>query len=88
MLTLLSVQCVCMCVNMLMTVCVCRDRNLLEYLPDWVCDCRKIEMLDVTHNLLSELPSRLLTYCVTNLFLPELYLLCCIMQIYSGSCNT
>ncbi|KAM6943240.1 PH domain leucine-rich repeat-containing protein phosphatase 2 [Xenentodon cancila] len=36
------------------------SQNLLEYLPDWVCDCRKIEMLDVTHNLLSELPSRLL----------------------------
>uniref|UniRef100_A0A3P8NEZ0 PH domain leucine-rich repeat-containing protein phosphatase 2 n=1 Tax=Astatotilapia calliptera TaxID=8154 RepID=A0A3P8NEZ0_ASTCA len=35
-------------------------RNLLEYLPDWVCDCRKIEMLDITRNLLSELPSRLL----------------------------
>ncbi|XP_053177307.1 PH domain leucine-rich repeat-containing protein phosphatase 2 [Scomber japonicus] len=35
------------------------SQNLLEYLPDWVCDCRKIEMLDVTHNLLSELPSRL-----------------------------
>lgn len=42
-------------------MCVCWDRNLLEYLPDWVCDCRKIEMLDITHNLLSELPSRLLT---------------------------
>ncbi|XP_071344488.1 PH domain leucine-rich repeat-containing protein phosphatase 2 isoform X2 [Trachinotus anak] len=36
------------------------SQNLLEYLPDWVCDCRKIEMLDVTHNLLSEIPSRLL----------------------------
>ncbi|KAM7424125.1 hypothetical protein PAMA_000461 [Pampus argenteus] len=36
------------------------SQNLLEYLPDWVCDCRKIEMLDVTHNLLYELPSRLL----------------------------
>ncbi|XP_023262152.1 PH domain leucine-rich repeat-containing protein phosphatase 2 [Seriola lalandi dorsalis] len=36
------------------------SQNLLEYLPDWVCDCRKMEMLDVTHNLLSELPSRLL----------------------------
>uniref|UniRef100_A0A7N5ZR94 PH domain leucine-rich repeat-containing protein phosphatase 2 n=1 Tax=Anabas testudineus TaxID=64144 RepID=A0A7N5ZR94_ANATE len=36
------------------------SQNLLEYLPDWVCDCRKIEMLDVTHNQLSELPSRLL----------------------------
>ncbi|KAG7468585.1 hypothetical protein MATL_G00144590 [Megalops atlanticus] len=36
------------------------SRNLLEYLPDWVCDTRKIEVLDVTHNLLSELPGRLL----------------------------
>lgn len=37
------------------------SQNLLEYLPDWVCDCRKIEMVDVAHNLLSELPSRLLS---------------------------
>ncbi|XP_061883998.1 PH domain leucine-rich repeat-containing protein phosphatase 2 [Entelurus aequoreus] len=36
------------------------SQNLLEYLPDWVCDCKNIEMLDVTHNLLSELHSRLL----------------------------
>lgn len=34
------------------------NRNLLEYLPDWVCDSRKIEVLDVSHNLLSELPAR------------------------------
>uniref|UniRef100_A0AAY4E459 PH domain leucine-rich repeat-containing protein phosphatase 2 n=1 Tax=Denticeps clupeoides TaxID=299321 RepID=A0AAY4E459_9TELE len=37
------------------------SRNLLEYLPDWVCDSRKIEVLDVSHNLLSELPTRLLS---------------------------
>ncbi|XP_046898195.1 LOW QUALITY PROTEIN: PH domain leucine-rich repeat-containing protein phosphatase 2 [Hypomesus transpacificus] len=37
------------------------SRNLMEYLPDWVCDSRKIEVLDVTHNLLSELPARLLS---------------------------
>ncbi|XP_068174471.1 PH domain leucine-rich repeat-containing protein phosphatase 2 [Antennarius striatus] len=36
------------------------SQNLLEYLPDWVCDSRKIEMLDVSHNILSELPSRLI----------------------------
>ncbi|MGH0126749.1 UNVERIFIED_CONTAM: hypothetical protein FKN15_033503 [Acipenser sinensis] len=36
-------------------------RNLLEYLPDWVCDTRKIEVLDVSHNLLTELPGRLLS---------------------------
>lgn len=41
-------------------LCMCWDRNLLEYLPDWVCDCRKIEVMDIAHNLLSELPSRLL----------------------------
>ncbi|XP_008308272.1 PH domain leucine-rich repeat-containing protein phosphatase 2 isoform X2 [Cynoglossus semilaevis] len=35
------------------------SQNLLEYLPDWVCDCRKIEVMDIAHNLLSELPSRL-----------------------------
>ncbi|KAI1889934.1 hypothetical protein AGOR_G00168020 [Albula goreensis] len=35
--------------------------NLLEYLPDWVCDTRKIEVLDITHNLLSVLPPRLLS---------------------------
>ncbi|XP_061670850.1 PH domain leucine-rich repeat-containing protein phosphatase 2 isoform X3 [Syngnathoides biaculeatus] len=34
------------------------SQNLLERLPDWVCDCRKVETLDVTHNLLTELPSR------------------------------
>uniref|UniRef100_A0A6Q2YXT5 PH domain leucine-rich repeat-containing protein phosphatase 2 n=1 Tax=Esox lucius TaxID=8010 RepID=A0A6Q2YXT5_ESOLU len=37
------------------------SRNLLDYLPDWVCDSRKIEVLDVTHNVLSELPARLLS---------------------------
>ncbi|XP_061670851.1 PH domain leucine-rich repeat-containing protein phosphatase 2 isoform X4 [Syngnathoides biaculeatus] len=35
------------------------SQNLLERLPDWVCDCRKVETLDVTHNLLTELPSSL-----------------------------
>ncbi|CAB1339417.1 unnamed protein product, partial [Coregonus sp. 'balchen'] len=37
------------------------SRNLLEYLPDWLCDSRKMEVLDVTHNFLSELPARLLS---------------------------
>ncbi|KAM9825217.1 PH domain leucine-rich repeat-containing protein phosphatase 2 [Syngnathus typhle] len=36
------------------------SQNILEHLPDWVCDCRNMEMLDVTHNLLAELPCRLL----------------------------
>ncbi|KAJ7986123.1 hypothetical protein DPEC_G00347530 [Dallia pectoralis] len=36
------------------------SRNLLDYLPDWVCDSRKVEVVDVTHNFLSELPARLL----------------------------
>ncbi|XP_062869127.1 PH domain leucine-rich repeat-containing protein phosphatase 2 [Trichomycterus rosablanca] len=35
--------------------------NCVEYLPDWVCDSRKIEVLDVSHNLLLELPARLLS---------------------------
>ncbi|XP_053369723.1 PH domain leucine-rich repeat-containing protein phosphatase 2 [Clarias gariepinus] len=35
--------------------------NVLEYLPDWVCDSRKLEVLDVSHNLLLELPARLLS---------------------------
>ncbi|XP_077568653.1 PH domain leucine-rich repeat-containing protein phosphatase 2 isoform X1 [Stigmatopora nigra] len=37
------------------------SQNLLELLPDWVCDSKKMEMMDVTHNLLTELPSRLLS---------------------------
>ncbi|CAL8351779.1 unnamed protein product [Merluccius merluccius] len=36
------------------------SRNQLEYLPDWVCDSRKMEVLDLEHNILTELPSRLL----------------------------
>ncbi|XP_059927962.1 PH domain leucine-rich repeat-containing protein phosphatase 2 [Gadus macrocephalus] len=36
------------------------SRNQLEYLPDWVCDSRKMEVLDIAHNALTELPSRLL----------------------------
>ncbi|KAF5901334.1 PH domain leucine-rich repeat-containing protein phosphatase 2, partial [Clarias magur] len=35
--------------------------NVLEHLPDWVCDSRKLEVLDVSHNLLLELPARLLS---------------------------
>ncbi|KAK3561648.1 hypothetical protein QTP86_012469 [Hemibagrus guttatus] len=35
--------------------------NVMEYLPDWVCDSRKLEVLDVSHNLLLELPARLLS---------------------------
>ncbi|XP_017333014.1 PH domain leucine-rich repeat-containing protein phosphatase 2 isoform X1 [Ictalurus punctatus] len=35
--------------------------NVLECLPDWVCDSRKLEVLDVSHNLLLELPARLLS---------------------------
>ncbi|XP_027034244.1 PH domain leucine-rich repeat-containing protein phosphatase 2 isoform X2 [Tachysurus fulvidraco] len=35
--------------------------NVMENLPDWVCDSRKLEVLDVSHNLLSELPVRLLS---------------------------
>ncbi|XP_060796787.1 PH domain leucine-rich repeat-containing protein phosphatase 2 [Neoarius graeffei] len=35
--------------------------NVLEYLPDWLCDSRKLEVLDVSYNLLLELPARLLS---------------------------
>uniref|UniRef100_A0A9J7ZQK3 PH domain leucine-rich repeat-containing protein phosphatase 2 n=1 Tax=Cyprinus carpio carpio TaxID=630221 RepID=A0A9J7ZQK3_CYPCA len=43
------------------------SRNLLEYLPDWVCDSRKIEVLDVSHNLLSELPARCVSLSLRKL---------------------
>lgn len=82
-------ECFCVCLCVCDCVCVCWDRNLLEYLPDWVCDCRKIEMLDVTHNLLSELPSRLLAFGFTNpeLFVLRFIFLCYIIWIHSALCN-
>lgn len=33
-------------------------RNRLESLPEWVCDSRKLEVLDVGHNRIRELPAR------------------------------
>lgn len=33
-------------------------RNLMESLPDWLCEAKKLEVLDVSHNLISELPAR------------------------------
>lgn len=33
-------------------------RNHLESLPEWVCDSRKLEVLDVGHNRIRELPAR------------------------------
>lgn len=33
-------------------------RNHLENLPEWVCDSKKLEVLDVGHNRISELPAR------------------------------
>ncbi|KAM9323617.1 PH domain leucine-rich repeat-containing protein phosphatase 1 [Pholidichthys leucotaenia] len=36
------------------------SRNLMESLPDWLCEAKKLEVLDVSHNLITELPARLL----------------------------
>uniref|UniRef100_A0A8D0GS40 PH domain and leucine rich repeat protein phosphatase 1 n=1 Tax=Sphenodon punctatus TaxID=8508 RepID=A0A8D0GS40_SPHPU len=35
------------------------SRNHMESLPEWVCDCRKLEVLDVGHNKICKLPARL-----------------------------
>ncbi|XP_039619250.1 PH domain leucine-rich repeat-containing protein phosphatase 2 isoform X1 [Polypterus senegalus] len=37
------------------------SRNLLECLPHWISDTRKLEVLDASHNLLVELTARLLS---------------------------
>uniref|UniRef100_A0AC11CY40 PH domain and leucine rich repeat protein phosphatase 2 n=1 Tax=Ovis aries TaxID=9940 RepID=A0AC11CY40_SHEEP len=36
-------------------------RNLLECVPDWACEAKKIEILDVSYNLLTEVPMRILS---------------------------
>ncbi|XP_032469619.1 PH domain leucine-rich repeat-containing protein phosphatase 2 isoform X1 [Phocoena sinus] len=36
-------------------------RNLLECVPDWACEAKKIEILDVSYNLLTEIPVRILS---------------------------
>lgn len=33
-------------------------RNLLECVPDWACEAKKLEILDVSYNLLTEVPVR------------------------------
>lgn len=33
-------------------------RNLLECVPDWACEAKKIEILDASYNLLTEVPVR------------------------------
>lgn len=33
-------------------------RNCMESLPDWLCEAKKLEVLDVSHNLITELPAR------------------------------
>ncbi|CAF91595.1 unnamed protein product, partial [Tetraodon nigroviridis] len=35
-------------------------RNHMEALPDWLCEAKKLEVLDVSHNLIADLPARLL----------------------------
>uniref|UniRef100_A0A8C9LIS7 PH domain leucine-rich repeat-containing protein phosphatase 2 n=1 Tax=Piliocolobus tephrosceles TaxID=591936 RepID=A0A8C9LIS7_9PRIM len=37
------------------------SRNLLECVPDWACEAKKIEVLDVSYNLLTEVPIRILS---------------------------
>ncbi|XP_062032743.1 PH domain leucine-rich repeat-containing protein phosphatase 2 isoform X1 [Lepus europaeus] len=37
------------------------SRNLLECVPDWACDAKKIEIIDVSYNLLTEVPMRILS---------------------------
>lgn len=33
-------------------------RNHMESLPDWLWEAKKLEVLDVSHNLITELPAR------------------------------
>uniref|UniRef100_A0A5F9DJ73 PH domain leucine-rich repeat-containing protein phosphatase 2 n=1 Tax=Oryctolagus cuniculus TaxID=9986 RepID=A0A5F9DJ73_RABIT len=37
------------------------SRNLLECVPDWACDAKKIEIIDVSYNVLTEVPMRILS---------------------------
>lgn len=34
------------------------DRNKLASVPEWLCDSGGLEVLDISHNLVSELPVR------------------------------
>ncbi|XP_059713626.1 PH domain leucine-rich repeat-containing protein phosphatase 2 isoform X2 [Haemorhous mexicanus] len=40
--------------------CLELSRNQLQCVPDWACEAKKLEVLDVSYNLLLELPSRIL----------------------------
>uniref|UniRef100_A0A672V480 PH domain and leucine rich repeat protein phosphatase 2 n=1 Tax=Strigops habroptila TaxID=2489341 RepID=A0A672V480_STRHB len=40
---------------------VCSICNQLQCVPDWACEAKKLEVLDMSHNLLVELPSRILS---------------------------
>uniref|UniRef100_A0A8C7IAK5 protein-serine/threonine phosphatase n=1 Tax=Oncorhynchus kisutch TaxID=8019 RepID=A0A8C7IAK5_ONCKI len=35
-------------------------RNRMEAVPEWLCEIKKLEVLDLSHNLVTELPARLL----------------------------
>uniref|UniRef100_A0A671EKH6 PH domain leucine-rich repeat-containing protein phosphatase 2 n=1 Tax=Rhinolophus ferrumequinum TaxID=59479 RepID=A0A671EKH6_RHIFE len=37
------------------------SRNLLECVPDWACEAKKLEILDMSYNLLTEIPVRILS---------------------------
>lgn len=30
----------------------------MEALPDWLCEAKKLEVLDMSHNLIADLPAR------------------------------
>ncbi|NWY90360.1 PHLP2 phosphatase, partial [Loxia curvirostra] len=40
--------------------CLELSRNQLQCVPDWACEAKKLEVLDMSYNLLLELPSRIL----------------------------
>ncbi|GAB1285317.1 PH domain leucine-rich repeat-containing protein phosphatase 1 [Apodemus speciosus] len=44
---------------------VSRELNCLESVPEWVCESRKLEVLDIGHNQICELPARL--FCNSSL---------------------
>lgn len=46
------------------------DRNLLECVPDWACEAKKLEILDMSYNLLTEVPAR---YAYTDAYLTYVF---------------
>ncbi|XP_060039827.1 PH domain leucine-rich repeat-containing protein phosphatase 1 [Erinaceus europaeus] len=46
-------------------MCTLASRNHLESVPEWVCESRKLEVLDIAHNHICELPARL--FCNSSL---------------------